>query len=52
MPRACSMRATSEMPPSPGAATTNALETAAWSAPIAVKVARNDGPKRPRNVTW
>lgn len=52
MPRACSMRAMSEMPPSAGAATRNALETAVWSAPIAVNVARNDGPNRPRNVTW
>lgn len=47
MPRACSMRAMSDMPPSEGAATRNRLETAAWSAPMALKVARNEGPKQP-----
>jgi hypothetical protein len=52
MPRACNMRTMSDMPRSDEAATRNSLETAAWSTPIAVKVARNDGPKRPRNVTW
>jgi hypothetical protein len=52
MPRACNMRAMSDMPQSDEAATRNTLETAAWSTPIAVKVARKDGPNRPCNVTW
>src|SRR5690349_3069465 len=51
-PRAGSMRTMSDGPQSDGAATRKTLAVAAWSAPMAVKAARNEGPNRPRRVTW